>query len=85
VQWLKSISIAFWRNSGNTLAVTAITFMSRSSAIPQLYAEIGAHDVIFRVGYAIGLQGFEASQARTWPPRSRRALRVGARGVRNVG
>ena len=33
------------------------------SAIPQLFAELGWHDLILRVGYAIGLQGFEANQA----------------------
>jgi hypothetical protein len=33
------------------------------SAIPQLYAELGVHDLTFRVGNAIGLQGFEANQA----------------------
>ncbi|MCP4191124.1 MAG: outer membrane beta-barrel protein [Pirellulaceae bacterium] len=33
------------------------------SAIPQLYAELGFHELVLRVGYAIGLQGFEANQA----------------------
>ena len=33
------------------------------SAIPQLYAEVGWHQVILRVGYKFGLQGYEASQA----------------------
>jgi hypothetical protein len=28
-----------------------------------LYGEVGIHELIFRVGYAIGLQGFEANQA----------------------
>ncbi len=33
------------------------------SAIPQLYAEFGFREAIFRVGYKFGLQGYEAGQA----------------------
>lgn len=33
------------------------------SAIPQLYGELGLHDLILRVGYAYGVLGFEATQA----------------------
>ena len=33
------------------------------SAIPQLYAEFGLYKLTFRVGYAFGLQGFEATPA----------------------
>lgn len=33
------------------------------SAIPQLYGEVGIHDLVLRLGYAVGLQGFEGNQA----------------------